>query len=91
LAPKRVGTRPAPTDDQPTRGGVLGGSRVHAVRLPGYVLSVDITFGRPGERLSIRHDSDQSAAPYVDGGLLAIRKVSGLTGLVRGLDAVLEL
>jgi 4-hydroxy-tetrahydrodipicolinate reductase len=79
----------AVTDD-PTRGGVFGGSRVHAVRLPGYVLSVDITFGRPGERLSLRHDSGQSAEPYVAGGLLAIRKVGGLTGLVRGLDAVLE-
>ena len=60
------------------------------MRLPGYVLSVDITFGRPGERLSLRHDSGQGAEPYVAGGLLAIRKVSGLSGLVRGLDAVLE-
>jgi 4-hydroxy-tetrahydrodipicolinate reductase len=91
LAPRRHRATPAAPDEQPSRGGVLGGSRVHAVRLPGFVLSVDITFGRPGERLSIRHDSDQSAAPYVDGGLLAIRKVSGLVGLVRGLDAVLEL
>ena len=31
-----------------------------------------------------------SAKPYVGGALLAIRKVSGLVGLHRGLDAVLE-
>ncbi len=32
-----------------------------------------------------------SAKPYVGGALLAIRKVSGLVGLHRGLDAVLDL
>ena len=41
--------------------------------------------------LSLRHDAGTSARPYVDGALLAIRKVSGLVGLHRGLDAVLEL
>ena len=45
----------------------------------------------PDQRLSIRHDSGTSARPYVDGALLAIRKVSTLVGLHRGLDAVLEL
>jgi 4-hydroxy-tetrahydrodipicolinate reductase len=29
--------------------------------------------------------------PYVDGALLAIRKVSKLTGVHRGLDSVLDL
>ena len=43
------------------------------------------------QRLSIRHDSGNSAAPYVDGALLAIRKVSSFVGLRRGLDAVLDL
>jgi hypothetical protein len=38
-----------------------------------------------------RHDSGNSARPYIDGALLAIRKVSGLVGLHRGLDAVLEI
>jgi 4-hydroxy-tetrahydrodipicolinate reductase len=38
----------------------------------------------------IRHDAGSSAAPYVAGTLLAARKVGSLTGLRRGLDAVMQ-
>ena len=73
------------------RGGTVAGSQVHSIRLPGYTLSTEVVFGMPDQRLSIRHDTSPSARPYVDGALLAIRKVSGLTGLHRGLDTVLDL
>lgn len=73
-----------------TRGGTLSGSQVHAVRLPGFVLGVETIFGMPDQTLSMRHNAGTSAKPYVDGALLAIRKVSTLTGLHRGLDTVLE-
>ena len=72
------------------RGTTLAGSQVHSVRLPGFVIGAEIIFGMPDQQLTIRHDSGGSAVPYVDGALLAIRKVSGLTGLHRGLDAVLD-
>ena len=72
------------------RGATVSASQVHSVRLPGYVISVEIIFGMPDQRLTIRHDSGSSARPYVDGALLAIRKVSMLVGVHRGLDAVLE-
>lgn len=72
------------------RGATLSGSQVHSLRLPGYVISAEIIFGMPDQRLTIRHDSGSSARPYVDGALLAIRKVSSLVGLHRGLDSVLE-
>jgi 4-hydroxy-tetrahydrodipicolinate reductase len=74
-----------------TRGATLSGSQVHSIRLPGYVISAEVVFGMPDQRLSIRHDSGNSARPYVDGALLAIRKVSSLTGVHRGLDTVLDL
>jgi len=74
-----------------TRGATVSGSQVHSVRLPGYVISAEIVFGMPDQRLSIRHDAGTSARPYVDGALLAIRKVSALVGVHRGLDAVLDL
>ncbi len=74
-----------------TRGARMSGSQVHAIRLPGYTLSVEMIFGMPDQRLTIRHDSGTSAQPYVDGSLLAIRKVSSFTGLRRGLDSVLDL
>ncbi len=76
-----------------TRGAAVGageGVQVHALRLPSYVLSCEALFGLPDERLTIRHDAGASAAPYVAGTLLAIRRVAGFKGLVRGLDALLE-
>jgi 4-hydroxy-tetrahydrodipicolinate reductase len=59
--------------------------------LPGFVISAEIIFGMPDQKLTIRHDSGSSARPYVDGAQLAIRKVSGLVGVHRGLDTVLDL
>jgi 4-hydroxy-tetrahydrodipicolinate reductase len=73
-----------------SRGVRLHGSQVHSVRLPGYVISVDAIFGMPDQKLILRHESGTSAEPYVDGALLAIRKVSTLVGLHRGLDSVME-
>ncbi|MFT3893895.1 MAG: 4-hydroxy-tetrahydrodipicolinate reductase [Anaerolineales bacterium] len=74
-----------------TRGASMTGSQVHSVRLPGYNISAEIIFGMPDQKLTIRHDSGSSAQPYVDGSLLAIRKVGSFVGLRRGLDSVLDL
>jgi 4-hydroxy-tetrahydrodipicolinate reductase len=73
------------------RGARLNGTQVHSIRLPGYAISAEIIFGLPGQQLSIRHDSGNSAEPYVGGALIAIRKVHTFSGLRRGLDSVLEL
>jgi 4-hydroxy-tetrahydrodipicolinate reductase len=78
---------------QGTRGAAVGageGVQVHALRLPSYILSCEALFGLPDERLTIRHDAGSSAAPYVAGTLLAIRRVQEITGLVRGLDALMD-
>jgi 4-hydroxy-tetrahydrodipicolinate reductase len=74
-----------------TRGARMNGSQVHSIRLPSYVISAEIIFGMPDQKLTIRHDSGTSAQPYVDGSLLAIRKVNTFVGLRRGLDSVLDL
>ncbi|MEO6060947.1 MAG: 4-hydroxy-tetrahydrodipicolinate reductase [Thermoflexales bacterium] len=73
------------------RGATVSGSQVHSIRLPGHVIGAEIIFGMPDQKLTIRHDAGSSAHPYVDGALLAIRKVSMLLGVHRGLDAVLDL
>jgi 4-hydroxy-tetrahydrodipicolinate reductase len=73
------------------RGAALNGVQVHSVRLPGYVIGVEAVFGAPGQRLHLAHHAGSSAEPYVDGALLAIRKVATLTGVHRGLDAVMDL
>jgi 4-hydroxy-tetrahydrodipicolinate reductase len=74
-----------------TRGARLNGSQIHSVRLPGYTISVEIIFGLPDQKLTLRHDSGSSAQPYVDGALLAIRRVNSFVGLRRGLDSILDL
>jgi 4-hydroxy-tetrahydrodipicolinate reductase len=71
------------------RGAELAGVRVHSLRLPGYVLAVEAIFGAPGQRLHLKHESSASAEPYVDGALLAIRRVHTLAGVHRGLDVVM--
>jgi 4-hydroxy-tetrahydrodipicolinate reductase len=73
-----------------SRGVKLNGSQIHSIRLPGYIIGVEIIFGEEDERLSIRHDAGAGAAPYIQGTLLAIRKVKNTTGLVRGLDNFLD-
>jgi 4-hydroxy-tetrahydrodipicolinate reductase len=74
-----------------TRGARVSGSQVHAIRLPGYTISAEVVFGLPDQRLTLRHDAGASAQPYVDGALLAIRRVHTLVGLHRGLERVLDL
>jgi 4-hydroxy-tetrahydrodipicolinate reductase len=71
------------------RGATVAGTQVHSVRLPSFVVSTEVVFAAPGERLSIRHDAGESPAPYVAGTLLAIRAVPGRVGLTRGLDRLL--
>jgi len=71
------------------RGATVGGTQVHSLRLPSFSVSTEAIFAAEGERLSIRHDAGESAAPYVAGTLLAIRAVGGRVGLTRGLDQLL--
>ena len=71
------------------RGATIAGTQVHSLRLPGFVVSTEVLFAAPGERLTLRHDAGDSPAPYVAGTLLAIRAVPELVGLTRGLDRLL--
>ena len=71
------------------RGATVGGTQVHSVRLPSFVVSTEVVFAAPDERLSIRHDAGPTPTPYVAGTLLAVRAVASRVGLVRGLDRLL--
>lgn len=71
------------------RGASIGGTQVHSVRLPSFVVSTEVVFALPDERLVIRHDAGGTPQPYVGGTLLAVRAVTGRVGLVRGLDSLL--
>jgi 4-hydroxy-tetrahydrodipicolinate reductase len=84
----RPADRRAPGPSE-ARGATVAGTQVHSLRLPGFVVSTEIVFAAPGERLVLRHDPGESPEPYVAGTLLAIREVGARTGVTRGLDALL--
>lgn len=71
------------------RGAAVAGTQVHSLRLPSFVVSTEVVFALPDERLVIRHDAGPTPTPYVAGTLLAIRAAAGRTGLTRGLDTLL--
>jgi 4-hydroxy-tetrahydrodipicolinate reductase len=71
------------------RGAEVAGTQVHSVRLPSFVVSTEVVFGLPDERLTIRHDAGATPEPYVAGTLIAVRKAPGMVGLTRGLDTLL--
>ncbi len=77
------------TGPREARGVNVAGTQVHSVRLPSFVVSTEVVFGLPDERLVIRHDAGSTAEPYVTGTLLAMRAVPGRVGLTRGLDTLL--
>ncbi|HEX8144528.1 MAG TPA: 4-hydroxy-tetrahydrodipicolinate reductase [Pyrinomonadaceae bacterium] len=73
-----------------SRGVTLGGSQVHSVRLPGYVISLEVIFGETDERLTLRYDAGTGAAPYIETTLFALRRVKDRIGLTRGLDKLMD-
>jgi 4-hydroxy-tetrahydrodipicolinate reductase len=94
LATVRQPDLPVPVDEvvgpREARGATVAGSQVHSLRLPSFVVSTEVVFAAPGERLVIRHDAGETPAPYVAGTLLAIRAVPGRVGVTRGLDNLLD-
>jgi len=72
------------------RGGELDGIRIHSVRLPGHVAHQEVIFGGLGQTLTIRHDSiDRSS--FMPGVLLACKRVRSQSGLVVGLENLLDM
>ena len=53
------------------------GAQVHSVRLPSFVVSTEVVFGLPDERLTIRHDAGGTPEPYVAGTLIAAAARAG--------------
>ncbi|MFN2588732.1 MAG: 4-hydroxy-tetrahydrodipicolinate reductase [Actinomycetota bacterium] len=84
------GARAATGGDDPSRGRDEGGVRIHSVRLPGSVAHQEVLFGSEGETLTIRHDTIDRTS-FMPGVLLAVKRVSGLDGLVVGLEHLLDL
>ena len=72
-----------------SRGFNVNGTHVHSVRLPGYVIGSDVIFGGKDERLILRFEAGTLPDSYIEGTLLAARKVKEMRGLTRGLDKLI--
>lgn len=93
-ARKDAGMGPIPDNTQTdggSRGQVVDGIHVHAVRLRGLNAHEEVLFGNPGEQLVLRADSfDRSS--FMPGVLLAVRHAGENPGTVTvGLDNYLDL
>ena len=70
------------------RGGDYQGTKIHSVRLPGYIAHEQVLFGGPGEALPIRQDSFDRES-LMGGVKVALEKVDQLDELVVGLENIL--
>lgn len=95
VAAARSAAQRAPLEDPTVRhtvpgargADVVGGVRIHSVRLPGLVAHQEILFGGPGEGLTIRHDSFDRAS-FVQGVILALRAIGRSPRLLEGIDSL---
>ena len=78
------------SDPHGARGAVIDGIHVHAIRQQGMNAHEEIHFGSDGEALTIRTDSHSTSA-FMPGILTAVRSISEYTGLVHGLENMLDL
>jgi len=71
------------------RGALVDDIPVHSVRLPGLVAHQEVIFGGIGQTLSIRHDSIDRTS-FMPGVILAIREVVNRSGLIIGLESLMD-
>ncbi len=72
------------------RGAAVGPVQIHSVRLPGAVAHQEVIFGGLGQTLTLRHDS-LNRESFMPGVVMAVERIGGLSGLVIGLENLLEL
>jgi 4-hydroxy-tetrahydrodipicolinate reductase len=77
-------------EDSPSRGRVVEGINIHAVRLPGLMAHQEVIFGTAGQTLSIKHDTINREC-YMPGVLMAVKEVVKRRGFIYGLDKLLGL
>lgn len=72
------------------RGGVYEqGVHLHSLRVKGMVAHQEVILGTLGQTLTIRHDSYDRTS-FMPGVLLAIKSVGSVSGLVFGMDSLID-
>ena len=80
----------APHHDQRARGQLIASVPIHSIRMQGVGARQEVMLGGRGELLSITHEAVTRDA-YEAGILLALRAAPGATGIVVGLDKLIDL
>lgn len=80
----------APFSNQTARGELIEGIPIHSLRLKGILARQEIIFGGKGESLTFSHETSSTEA-YEEGIILALRFLSGHSGLAVGLSEALEI
>ena len=86
----RLSDTATPEHGEESRGMAKGNVRVHAVRMPGVVADQEVIFGGLGQTLTISHKTINRES-FMPGVVLAISKVDSLSGIVIGLEKLLDL
>jgi 4-hydroxy-tetrahydrodipicolinate reductase len=74
---------------QTARGEVVAGVPIHSLRIAGVSAKQDVLFGGSSELLTISHETTSIQA-YADGILLSLRATAKTTGILLGLQAVVD-
>ncbi|MGX1932393.1 4-hydroxy-tetrahydrodipicolinate reductase [Microbacterium resistens] len=93
IAEARAGQGPvdAPHVDQRARGQQVAGVPIHSLRRPGVVAEQQVILSGPGESLTIRHDTVDSAEAYAPGIRLALPYARDARGVIVGLERIIDL
>ncbi|MDN4615720.1 4-hydroxy-tetrahydrodipicolinate reductase [Leifsonia sp. F6_8S_P_1B] len=85
-----IGPVEAPHTDQRARGQQVASVPIHSLRMRGVVAQQQVILGGAGETLTITHDTVSPEA-YEAGILLALRAAATTTGVIVGLDKLVDL
>src|SRR5476649_640280 len=80
----------APHHDQRARGQLIASVPIHSIRMQGVGARQEVMLGGRGELLSIKHEA-VTRDSYERGILLALRAATDATGIVVGLDKLIDL
>ena len=73
-----------------SRGAQVNNIPIHAIRIPGVIANQEVIFGTTGQSLTIRHDTISREA-FMPGLILAIKATSSSSGLIYGLENILNI
>jgi 4-hydroxy-tetrahydrodipicolinate reductase len=80
----------APHADQRARGQQVSSVPIHSLRMQGVVARQDVIFGGTGEVLTLMHETLDPSS-YESGILLALRALPAASGVVVGLESLMDL